>query len=237
MYAFSMAKRAVFFVLLLILSPLNDVCAQSLSKTEQFNTHPAKHGVAKTQSGKDIGSVIDFIIDLPTGRILFAVVTPTSIQSKTTAVVLLPWSLAEVDSTGSQFTFAITTDTVRNAPQLSAKTWKQPPRLQWLTGAERYWHTHATKSLHLTSHSTSILGKATTLIGVHVHGADNTVLGTIRELIFDPDDGAIALVVLAQTQGAHVQSHIEFLSLPWDHLYVEPVGNRLIAVAGQKVLT
>jgi hypothetical protein len=91
--------------------------------------------------------------------------------------------------------------------------------------------------LHFPPHSALIPGKATTLIGVSVHGAGNTVLGTIRELVFDPDDGAIALVVLAQSEAPQAQSQMEFFSLPWRHLYVEPSGNTLIAVAGQKILT
>jgi sporulation protein YlmC with PRC-barrel domain len=223
--------------ILLMLLTLNEARAQLVNDADQFNIHAPKQGTARTQSGKDIGTVIDFVVDLPTGRILFAVVTPTPSQSKTTSVVLLPWCLAEVDATGSTFTFRIAADTVRRAPRLSVERWKYPLRPQWLTGIERYWHARTTQSLHFPPHSALIPGKATTLIGVSVHGAGNTVLGTIRELVFDPDDGAIALVVLAQSEAPQAQSQMEFFSLPWRHLYVEPSGNTLIAVAGQKILT
>jgi hypothetical protein len=64
------------------------------------------------------------------------------------------------------------------------------------------------------------------------------VLGTIRELVFDPEDGTIALVVLAGAAATpQAQSHVEFLTLPWNHLYVKPTGNTVIAVAGRKILT
>ena len=82
-----------------------------------------------------------------------------------------------------------------------------------------------------------IPGKATTLIGVQVRGVGHSILGTIRELVFDPTDGTIALVVLARPGVLQEQSPLEFISMPWEHLYVEPRGDTLIAVAEQKILT
>lgn len=233
--ALGIAARVIFLMLLM----LNEAGAQLASEARQVNIETPKRGVAKAQSGQDIGSVIDFIVDLSTGRILFAVVAPPSTRSKAASVVLLPWSLAEVDSTGSVFNFRATAEVVRAAPRLSADWWKQPPSQHWLSGAEQYWHPHMTKSPYSAPHAALIPGKATTLIGVPVHGTDSTVLGTIRELVFDPDDGTIALVVLAGVAAPpQGQSPIEFLTLPWDHLYVEPSsGNTVIAVAGQKILT
>lgn len=225
---------AVLQVILAVVFVIGNARAQVASARNQSHSQYPKHGIARATSGQEIGSVIDFIVDLPTGRILFAVITPLSTAEKKTSVLLLPWSLAQVDSTGSIFDFRVTADAVRNAPHLSAKMWQQPPTVQWLTAIERYWHP---QQLRLSSPAPQILGKATALIGVHVHGVGDTELGTIRELVFDPGDGSIALVVLARPKDASEESHREFRSIPWKQLYVEPRGNTLIAVAGNKTLT
>jgi sporulation protein YlmC with PRC-barrel domain len=225
----------MFFLMLFM---LHEAGAQLASDARRVDMHIPERGVAKAQSGKDIGSVIDFIVDLSTGRILFAAVAPPAARSKDTAVVLLPWSLAEVDSSGSVFNFRVTAEVVRAAPRLSEERWKQPPSQHWLSGADKYWHPYLRKISHFPSHSALVPGKATALIDVPVHGTGNSVLGTIRQLVFDPADGAIALVVLArEAETLQAQDHIEFLSLSWDDLYVGPSGDRLVAVVGQKVLT
>ncbi len=227
-------NRAVMKVILTVFFLTSNAEAQCASEMNQSHRQYPKHGIARAEGGQTIGSVIDFIVDLPTGRILFAVITPVSTQEKKTSVLLLPWSLARVDSTGRIFNFRVSSHTARQAPHLSAKLWQQPPTMQGLTVVERYWRP---KQLQLSPRDPRIPGKATALIGVHVHGADNTVLGTIRELIFDPGDGAIALVVLARPIDSLEDNHLEFSSVPWKQLYVESRGNTLIAVAGDKILT
>jgi len=81
------------------------------------------------------------------------------------------------------------------------------------------------------------LGKATALIGMRVQEADNTLLGTIRELVFDPEDGVIAAVILVRAVDSSEQNHLEFTPMPWEQLYLQPRRNTLIAVAGHKTLT
>jgi len=217
---------------------LSEAGAQSVRDMKQSPIRNPKQGVARAESGEEIGSVIDFILDLSNGRILFAVITPAESHGKVASVLLLPWSLVEVDSTGGIFNFRIAANTVRNAPCLSEQKWKEPPTSQWLTTVERYWNTHGAQPALLPSRSDASLGKATALIGLRVQGgADNIWVGTIRELVFDPNDGAIALVVLAQSADSSELSNVRFISIPWEHLYVEPWGNTLIAVAGRKVLT
>jgi|GEM_PF-5703446 len=224
--------RGIFVVLLLV----SEAGAQSPHNNgSQADRHTPKPGVARTESGEEIGSVIDFVVDLSTGRILLAAVSPATTQGKTTPVLLLPWSLAQVDSTGSVFDFNIATGTLRGAPCLSAEEWKQRPAPQWLTTVEMYWHTRVTP--FVAPRSAMTLGRATALIGMRVQGAGNTPLGTIRELVFDPRDSTIAEVVLAVSTGSPGQYSLEFISVPWEQLYIQPQRNMLIAVSGRKVLT
>ena len=215
---------------------LSDAGAQISRDMSQSPLRNPKQGIARTESGEEIGSVIDFVVDLPTGRILLAVVNPATTHEKGTSVVLLPWSLAQVDSNGNVFDFKVATNTIQSAPRLSAEEWKQAPTRQWLTAVEMHWHAHATPS-RIAPRSAMTLSKATALIGMRVQGADNTPLGTIRELVFDPEDSAIAAVILAQSTGSREQNSLEFTPIPWGQLYVRPQGNMLIAVSGRKVLT
>jgi sporulation protein YlmC with PRC-barrel domain len=215
---------------------ISNAWGQSINDKDQLNIHNAKQGVAREENGKEIGSVVDFIVDLSTGRILFAVISPDTSRQKVTSVLLLPWNLAHVDSTGNVFNFMITDNTVRNAPRLSTKTWERTLPVQVLTKVEKYWNSHSTQVSSLSlGHGTSLC-KATTLIGVRVQGTKSASLGTIRELVFDTDDNAIALVVLAQPD-TEEHNPVEFVSLSWDQLYVEPRGETVIAFAGSKTLT
>src|SRR5215208_7164304 len=104
--------KGILFIFLMI----TNAWGQSIADKDQLNIHNAKQGVAREENGKEIGSVVDFIVDLSTGRILFAVVSLDTSRQKVTSVLLLPWSLAQVDSTGNIFDFMITDNTVRNAP-------------------------------------------------------------------------------------------------------------------------
>jgi sporulation protein YlmC with PRC-barrel domain len=222
--------KGLLFIFLLI----NNAWGQSIDDKDQLDIHNAKQGVAREKNGKEIGSVVDFIVDLSTGRILFAVISPATSRQKVTSVLLLPWSLAQVDSTGNIFDFMITDNTVRNAPRLPTKMWERPLPVQVLTRVEKYWNSHSTQVSSLGSDMS--LCKATALIGVRVQGTKSALLGTIRELVFDTDDNAISLVVLTRPD---TEEHrpLEFISLSWEQLYVEPRGNTVIAFAGNKTLT
>lgn len=225
--------RGILFIFLII----SNAWGQSIDDTDQLNIHNAKQGVAREENGKEIGSVVDFIVDLSTGRILFAVVSPpTSHQKKVTSVLLLPWSLARVDPTGNIFNFRIAGNTVRSAPRLPTKIWERPLPVQGLTRVEKYWNSHSTQLSPLFLGKGMSLCKATALIGVRVQGTKSASLGTIRELVFDTDDNAIALVVLARSD-TEEHNPLEFISLSWEQLYVEPRGDTVIAFAGNKTLT
>ena len=227
----SIAKGILFIFLM-----ISNAWGQSADDTDQLNIHNAEQGVAREENGKEIGSVIDFIVDLSTGRILFAVVSPAASQKKVTSVLLLPWSRARVDSTGNIFNFRIAGNTVRSAPRLPTKMWERPLPVQVLTTVEKYWNSHATQLSPLSLGKGRSLCKATALIGARVQGMESTSLGTIRELVFDTDDNAIALVVLARSD-TEEHSPLEFISLSWEQLYVEPRGDTVIAFAGNKTLT
>jgi hypothetical protein len=114
--------RGILFIFLMI----SNAWGQSNDDKEQINIPNAKQGTAREENGKEIGSVIDFIVDLSTGRIVFAVISPGTSQKKVTSLLLLPWSHARVDSTGNIFNFRIAGNTVRSAPRLPTKMWKRP---------------------------------------------------------------------------------------------------------------
>lgn len=222
----------ILFIFLMI----SNAWGQSIDDKDQLNIHNAEQGVAREENGKEIGSVIDFIVDLSTGRILFAVVSPPTSQKKVTSVLLLPWSRARVDSTGNIFNFKIAGSTVQSAPRLPTKMWERPLPVQVLTTVEKYWNSHATQLSPLSLGKGMSLCKATALIGARVQGTESASLGTIRELVFDTEDNAIALVVLARSD-TEEHSPLEFISLSWEQLYVEPRGDTVIAFAGNKTLT
>jgi sporulation protein YlmC with PRC-barrel domain len=224
--------RGILFVFFMI----SNVWGQSIDDKDQLNTHNAEQGTAREENGKEIGSVIDFIVDLSTGRILFAVVSSDTSQKKVTSVLLLPWSLARVDPIDNIFNFRIGGNTVRSAPRLTTKMWERPLPVQVFTTVEKYWNSHSTQLSPLSLGKGMSLCKATALIGVRVQGTKSDSLGTIRELVFDTDDNAIALVVLAQSD-TEEHNPLEFVSLSWDQLYVEPRGDKVIAFAGSKTLT
>jgi len=224
--------RGILFIFLMT----SNAWGQSIDGKDQLNIQNAKQGVAREENGKEIGSVVDFIVDLSTGHILFAVVSPDTSRQKVTSLLLLPWSLAQVDSTGNFFDFMIAGNTVRSAPRLPMKMWERPLPVQVLTRVEKYWNSHSTQVSPLSLGNDMSLCKATALIGVRVQGNRSDSLGTIRELVFDTDDNAIALVVLTRPD-TEEHSPLEFISLSWEQLYLEPRGNTVIAFAGNKTLT
>ena len=225
--------RVILVALLLLTATTRGFSDSSHESTSQL----AQHGVALAEDGKQLGSVVDLIVDLPTGRVLYAAVIPTRTWLKTTSVVLLPWHLAQVDASGSIFVFKLAADTIRHIPPLPKKRWPQRLSHQWFTRVEKYWQTQGVEPVQHRLRSKIILSKATALIGVRVQGADQSKVGTIRELVFDPRDHTIATVILARPGDSADPHHLEFISVPWEQLYVEQRGNVVIAISGHKTLT
>lgn len=224
--------QGILFIFLMV----NVVWGQSAEDEASSSIQNAKQGMAREENGKEIGAVIDFIVELATGHILFAVVSPESSDEKGTWVLILPWNLAKVDATGNNFDFRIAARMIQGAPRLSLKVWEGKLPVHVLTRAEKYWNSRATPLSPLALGKDVSLCKATALIGVPVQGAKSASLGTIRELVFDTDDNAIALVVLTLPE-TRERSASEFISLSWKQLYIEPRGDSVIAFAGNKTLT
>lgn len=224
--------QGILFIFLMV----NPAWGQAAEHEGLSSSQNAKQGTAREENGKEIGAVIDFIVELATGRILFAVVSPEPSDEEGTSVLLLPWNLAQVDVTGNNFDFRIADRTLQGAPRLSLKVWEGKLPLHVLTRAEKYWNGRSTQLSPLTLGKDVSLCKATALIGVAVQGTESDALGTIRELVFDTDDNAIALVVLTRPEATE-HSASEFMSLSWKQLYIEPRGNSVIAFAGNKTLT
>jgi sporulation protein YlmC with PRC-barrel domain len=225
---------AALLGVLFSLSPTNAGFAKSTHDQSNQSTTVPEAGIARTQDGKALGSVEDFVVNPTTGQIAYAVIATKTRARATNPLLVLPWALAQVSPDRTIFRFMIDNRTLRSAPRISLQTWEQEPVPQWVTAIDTYWAAKVKHDTVFLSPTGVALCKATTLIGVNVQGDNNEHIGTIEELILDSHAGAIAYVVLSRQD---VPGNVVFFSLPWNTFYVESRNQKVIALVGTRIPT
>jgi sporulation protein YlmC with PRC-barrel domain len=99
-------------------------------------------------AGEDLGEIDHIMIDVPTGKIAYAVLSFGGFMGMGDKLFAIPWSALTLDADNKQFVLNVTKDKLKGAPGFDKDHWPEMAQEDWATeihnfyGAEPYWQRH-----------------------------------------------------------------------------------------------
>jgi len=99
----------------------------------------------RNEAGEDLGKVDDIMIDLPTGRVAYAVLSFGGFLGMGNKLFAVPWSVLRIDEDKKKFIMPVDKKTLENAPGFDKDNWPDMADTTWGTkiynyyGAKPYW--------------------------------------------------------------------------------------------------
>lgn len=209
---------------------------QSASCEESELMTDENSGIIVNLQGAEIGAVKDLVFDLEAGRIAYAVGVFDQIGELRNRVFVLPWETVKVGLEMSIFTLNEGKTVLAGAPSFALDTWTNLPTSQWTGIVTAYWKKKLGSDFAAAGASDFALSKASDLVGVTIKDLAGKDVGTIEELVLDPETGAIAYTVLS-VQDIESSNRTVFFALPWDMVQVNPVQHTFVADMDKEMLS
>ena len=210
--------------------------AQGTERGESGSVTDVQPGVLTSPKGAEVGAVQDFVLDLRTGRAVYAVGVFDRVGELRDRVFILPWEMVNVDLEARTFTLSEDSTALRGAPSFALDTWAQLPVSRWAGAVATYWREKLGPDFAAADTPASALSKAGDLVGTTIQNLAGEDVGTIAELMLDPDTGSIAYAVVSFEDPAK-SNHTVFFALPWDVVQVNPLDRTFRADVDRKMFT
>ena len=206
----------------------------SCEKSE--STTDLKTGVMATPKGAEIGTVKDFVLDLKAGRIAYIVGVFDRISASSNRMFVIPWEAIKVDLETNAFTLNEGKTVLESAPSFAPDPWTNLPASQWSGIVTAYWQEKLGHNFVAVGTPASALDKASNLVGMMIKNLAGRDVGTIEQLLMEPETGSIAYAVLS-FEDKERRTHTVFYALPWDTVQVNPVQHTFVADVDKKLFT
>lgn len=193
-------------------------------------------GRITTPKGMEIGEVQDFVLDLEAGRIAYTARVFNQIGGLDNRVFVLPWSMVKVNLETNTFTLSEDKAVLETAPSFSLDTWLTLSASQWADTVTAYWQEKLGRNSAAVPAPGRVLSKASELVGVTIKDPAGEDVGTIEELLLDPETGSIAYAVLSSKDIANSNRTV-FFALPWEMVQVNPVQHTFVVDVNKALLT
>ncbi len=101
----------------------------------------------RNSSGEDLGKISEIMIDIPTGRVAYAVLSFGGFLGMGDRLFALPWSILKVDEDEKCFILDVDKQVLKNAPGFDKSNWPDMSDTTWggkvfsYYHAEPYWET------------------------------------------------------------------------------------------------
>ncbi len=102
----------------------------------------------QNSAGEDLGTVDEIMIDIPAGKVAYAVLSFGGFLGMGNKLFAVPWSALRVDEDKKHFILDVDKKKLENAPGFDKDNWPDMADTSWGTrifsyyGAEPYWETH-----------------------------------------------------------------------------------------------
>ena len=107
----------------------------------------------RNSAGEDLGKVDEIMIDIPTGKVAYAVISFGGFMRMGNKLFAIPWSVLKLDEDEKRFILDVDKKTLENAPGFDKDNWPDMAdhtfrsQLYSYYGAEPYWQEHTEKVL------------------------------------------------------------------------------------------
>ena len=90
---------------------------------------------------EDLGDVKDFMLDMRTGKVAYAVLSFGGFLGMGEKLFAVPWSALTLDTENKRFTLNVTKDRLENAPGFDKDNWPDMANPVWADGIHTYYGT------------------------------------------------------------------------------------------------
>lgn len=101
----------------------------------------------RNTADEDLGKIKELMVDIPSGRIAYAVLSFGGILNMGNKLFAVPWSVLTLDEDEKQFILDVPKERLENAPGFDKDNWPDMADQSWASeiydyyGAEPYWDT------------------------------------------------------------------------------------------------
>jgi sporulation protein YlmC with PRC-barrel domain len=92
-------------------------------------------------NGDDLGDIKEFMIDMKTGAVSYAVLSFGGILGMGEKLFAVPWSALTLDTVNKRFTLDASEDKLQNAPGFDKDAWPSMADSSWATGVHDFYGT------------------------------------------------------------------------------------------------
>jgi len=94
----------------------------------------------KNSAGEDLGKVDEIMIDIPSGRIAYAVLSFGGVLRMGNKLFAVPWDAFTVDEDNKCFILNVEKQTLESAPGFDKNSWPDMADNTWATGVFRHYN-------------------------------------------------------------------------------------------------
>lgn len=91
--------------------------------------------------GEDLGEIKEFMIDMATGRIAYAVLSFGGVMGLGDKLFAVPWAALKLDTEAKRFTLDALKDSLKDAPGFDKAHWPSMSDRTWASGLHRFYGT------------------------------------------------------------------------------------------------
>ncbi len=97
----------------------------------------------KNSMGHDLGKVDEIMLDLPSGRIAYVVVSYGGVLGMGNKLFAIPWEAVKVDEDDKALILDVAKERLETAPGFDKDNWPDMADPTWAAGIQRYYGTEA----------------------------------------------------------------------------------------------
>jgi sporulation protein YlmC with PRC-barrel domain len=98
------------------------------------------------KDGEDLGDIKEFMIDMPTGRVAYAVLSFGGLLGMGDKLFAVPWAALSLDTVNKRFTLNVPKTALKDAPGFDKDRWPAMSDKTWATGVHEFYGTPYTSA-------------------------------------------------------------------------------------------
>ena len=98
---------------------------------------------------EDLGDIKEIMLDVPAGRISYAVLSYGGVLGMGEKLFAVPWDALTLDTENKRFTLDVSKDNLKNAPGFDKDKWPNMSDQTWAKGVHAYYGTTPHETVQL----------------------------------------------------------------------------------------
>jgi hypothetical protein len=93
----------------------------------------------RNRSNEDVGSIKEIMLDVPSGRVAYAVLSVGGFLGMGDRLFAIPWEALTLDEDRECFIMDVDKQRIENAPGFDKSNWPDMADTSWCQGVHKYW--------------------------------------------------------------------------------------------------